>query len=384
MMEADHLNIRHLALLAAIVERGSVSEAASAINMTQPAATQGIAKLERQLGVALFQRQSGGMMATEASFRLKPRIDAALRLIGNRHATAVQIRAFIALAHTGSYSAAAIANGVTQPSLHRAVSDLGVAFGVRLVERRGRGIFLTRQGSDLARRLRLAFVELRQGLEELKTLRGEEAGSIRVGAMPLCRARLLPRAIADFAMRRPGINVTIHEGSHIELIGPLRDGEIDLMIGALREPDLLQDLHQQALFEDRPTIIARAGHALASGWDADALRAFRWILPPAGTPLRQLWHRMFDDLGGDLPNVPIQCGSVMTIRQLLLSSDYLTLLSAEQVSVELDAGLLIDIGPAPGDITRTIGLTTRSDWRPTSAQREFIAAVETCAINIQS
>jgi hypothetical protein len=66
----------------------------------------------------------------------------------------------------------------------------------------------------------------------------------------------------------------------------------------------------------------------------------------------------------------------MTIRQLLVGGDYLTLLSYDQLALELEAGLLADIGPAPGAISRTIGLTTRADWRATRLQRQFMAAVE--------
>ena len=383
-MQADQFNIRHLAAMAAIVDEGSVSLAARAVNLTQPAVTQGIAKLEAQLGVRLFDRQPGGMAALEAALRLKPRIDVALRLIGSNRVTAAQMRAFVALARAGSYAAAAAATGVAEPSLHRAVGDLGLAVGSRLVDRRGRGVMLTKAGVTLAQRLRLALAELRQGLEDLADLKGEEGGRILVGAMPLSRARLLPDAIARFRAGFSQVDIAVHEGSHAELSGPLREGEIDMMIGALRDPALAADLTQKPLFEDRPTILARRGHVLESGWDADALRRFPWILPPEGTPLRQLWRMMFAELGGDLPAVPIECGSVMTIRQLLVGGDYLTLLSHDQLALELEAGLLTDIGPAPGAISRTIGLTTRADWRPTRLQQQFMAAVEASAQNITS
>lgn len=346
-MEPDQFNIRHLAAMAAVVDQGSVSLAARAVNLTQPAVTQGIAKLEAQLGVKLFDRQPGGMAALEAAQRLKPRIDVALRLIGSNRVTAAQVRAFVAL-----------------------------AVGSRLVDRRGRGVMLTKPGMALAQRLRLALAELRQGLADLADLKGEEGGRILVGAMPLSRARLLPDAIMRFRADFPQVDISVAEGAHAELVGPLRDGEIDMMIGALRDPAMALDLEQRALFEDRPTILARHGHPLTAGWDADALRRFPWILPPEGTPLRQLWKAMFAELGGDMPAVPIECGSVMTIRQLLVSGDYLTLLSYDQLALELDAGLLADIGPAPGAISRTIGLTTRADWRPTRLQRQFMTAVE--------
>ncbi|KEZ18357.1 Transcriptional regulator precursor [Sphingobium yanoikuyae] len=383
-MNPDQFNIRHLAAMAAVVELGSVSLAARAVNLTQPAVTQGIAKLEAQLGLPLFARQPGGMVALEPAERLKPRIDAALRLIGSNRVTAAQVRAFVALARGGSYAAAAMATGVAEPSLHRAVGDLGLALGQRLVDRRGRGVMLTRAGMVLAQRLRLALAELRQGLEDLADLRGQEGGRILVGAMPLSRARLIPDAIARFRADFPLVDISVHEGSHAELVGPLRDGEIDMMVGALRDPAMALDLTQRPLFEDRPTILARRGHALAAGWDADALRRYPWILPPEGTPLRQLWQAMFAALGGDLPAVPIECGSVMTIRQLLVGGEYLTLLSHDQLALELEAGLLIDIGPAPGAISRTIGLTTRADWRPTRLQQQFMTAIDQAAANMNS
>ncbi|PJG46244.1 LysR family transcriptional regulator [Sphingobium sp. LB126] len=383
-MSADQLNIRHLAAMAAVVERGSVSLGARAVNLTQPAVTQGIAKLEAQLGLPLFERQPGGMVPTEAALVLAPRVDAALRLIGSKRVTAAQIRAFVTLARTGSYPAAAAEAGVTEPSLHRAVGDLGLAMGYRLADRRGRGLVLTRQGAALARRLRLALAELRSGLEDIADIRGQESGRIVIGAMPLSRARLLPAAIAGFRADFPQVDISVHEGSHAELVAPLRDGEVDMMIGALRDPSIGQDLVQKPLFEDRPIIIGRAGHPLADGWLPDDLRRFPWILPPEGAPLRQLWRRMFDALDIEPPPVPIECGSVMTIRQLLLGGDYLTLLSVDQLALELKVGVVIEIGSAPGSVSRTIGITTRADWRPTRLQSRFLDAVEKESRNIYS
>lgn len=384
-MAPDQFNIRHLAAMAAVVDQGSVSLAARTVHLTQPAVTQGIAKLEGQLGLPLFERQPGGMVPTQAALALAPRVHAALRLIGSSRVTAAQIRAFVALARAGSYPAAAAEAGVAEPSLHRAVGDLALSMGYRLVERRGRGLVLTRQGAALARRLRLALAELRSGLEDIADIGGQESGRIVVGAMPLSRARLLPAAIASFRADFPMVDISVHEGSHAELVGPLRDGEVDMMIGALRDPSIGQDLMQRPLFEDRPIIIGRAGHVLAGmNWTADDLRRFPWILPPEGAPLRQLWRRMFDALGGDLPAVPIECGSVMTIRQLLLGGDYLTLLSVDQLALELDVGMVVAIGPAPGSVSRTIGITTRADWRPTRLQRGFMAAIEAEVGNMDS
>ena len=62
------------------------------------------------------------------------------------------------------------------------------------------------------------------------------------------------------------------------------------------------------------------------------------------------------------PPIQIECGSVLTVRQLLLGSDALTLLSPDQLAVELTAGVLVAL-PTPVPVTRTIGVTTRAEWR---------------------
>lgn len=374
-MEPFALNIRHLRAVAAIVDSGSISAAARVVNLTQPAITQGIAKLERQIGLPLFERRPGGMAPTPAADLLAPRVTAALRLMDSRHATAAQINAFLALSRNGSYAGAANETGLTEPSLHRAVSDLSLALGTVLVERRGKGVVLTARGTAVARRFSLGEAELKSALSELALLEGREVGRITVGAMPLSRARLLPAAVTAFHALYGDVSLGIIEGSHAELVGPLRRGEIDMMVGALRLSEGYDDIQQTPLFQDRPVILARAGHPLANlnqPISQAQLLAYPWIMAATGAPLRDQWQAMFEATGGVAPHIPIECGSVIMIRQMLLQSDFLTLLSADQVAVELEAGWLAQVAPAPGDVARTIGVATRSDWRPTLLQRRFL------------
>jgi LysR family transcriptional regulator of gallate degradation len=70
--------------------------------------------------------------------------------------------------------------------------------------------------------------------------------------------------------------------------------------------------------------------------------------------------------------VPIECGSVITIREILIRSEFLTLLSPDQVAVEMKAKWLVQIGDAPTGLVRRIGVTTRSGWTPTALQRAFL------------
>lgn len=372
-MKISGFNLRHLRAAAAIGQLGSISAAAKAIHISQPAITQGLAKLESMLDQPLFERRTDGMFATEAGKLLFPRIETAHAHIISPRVTMTQLRALIALADAGSYAAASNVTGLAQPSLHRAIGDLSVALKRQLVERRGKGVALTERGRRTVRRFRLARTELEAGLSELDKLLGRESGRIAIGAMPLSRARILPAAVAVFHREHPDVAINIVEGAFHELIEPLRDGDIDLMIGALRKPPPGPDVIQKPLFNDCPAIIGRRGHpALSGDVTIENLSRYPWILPEPGTPLRAGWEAMFAGLSLPLPNVPIECGSVMIIRQILIESDFLTLLSPDQVAVELEAGWLVVIGNIPVGYTRNIGMTTRTQSRPTAIQQRFL------------
>ncbi len=372
-MDGTAPNIRHFAALAATVRHGSVTRAARSVNLTQPALTQAIARLEAELGCALFERGAGGMTPTAPALLLAPRAEAAIGQIGSPRVTGTQLRAFLALARGGSYAVAAEATGLAAASLHRAVADLSLALRQRLVERRGRQVILTPAGHRRARGFGLAMAELRAGLAEVAAWQGKTAGRIVVGAMPLSRARWLPATILRFSTRFPDVEIVVVEGSHAELAGPLRDGEIDLMLGALRDSSALDDLAQAPVFIDRPQVIARAGHplVLAGPPSGAALAAHEWILPTCDTPLRRYWEAMLTEAGAVPPPIRIECGSVLTVRQLLLGSNALTLLSPDQLAVELAAGVLVAL-PTPVPVMRTIGITTRAGWRPTAPQAAFV------------
>jgi hypothetical protein len=156
---------------------------------------------------------------------------------------------------------------------------------------------------------------------------------------------------ADRQIRWP-TDLAVIEGSHAELVDPLRDGRVDILVGALRQESAAEFV-TEPLFRDIPLIVGRAGHPLknlSGAIDGKRLLSYPWIVPGKSTPLRTLWRRMFEQLGEKAPHVAIECGSGLMIRQILIASDHLTLLSADQISVELEAGWLRSFGPAPGDL----------------------------------
>ncbi|MBX3592875.1 LysR family transcriptional regulator [Sphingomonas sp.] len=390
MIRPFDLNLRHLRALGQVIAQGSLNRAAEAVGLSQPALTQGLAKLERQLGVTLFDRHPDGVTPSVAGTALADRVGRAfdqLAAASRRSArrgtrgfarpemlmTATQLDAYLHFANAQGFAGASASSGMSQPAVHRAVRELEQVCATPLAERRGRGMALTPAGRALARGVRLAASEIAAGIAEARGADGD-GGRIAIGAMPLSRALLLPHSLAEFLRDEPRTIVDVVEGSWRELVDPLLDGVIDIMVGALRE-DCPPGIDQLPLFTDRLAIFGRRGHPLAgTSVDLDTLAAQSWVVGPVGTPLRAHWEALF--AGRAPPPVPVECGSVMVIRGLLAQSDLLTLLSPDQVALEVRAGMLEAIGPDLPDAVRTIGISTRAGWRPTRAQSRMIALLQ--------
>ncbi len=400
MPNLPDLNLRHLDAVATAARLGSISAASQAMNLSQPALTQAVAKVETLLGHRLFDRQPGGVAATEAGRLIAGRIEHALDYVARggqsvrrgarlpplphieRRITLGQLRALIAVDRAGSFAHAAKQTALSEPAIHRAARDLERLLGVALLTRQGRTVQPTPAAIRLLRFARLAHAELEAGFDDLAALLSEGAGRVTVGTMPLARGILLPQALARFARAYPMASVNVVEGPYIELLAALREGEIDLLVGAMRDTLPVPDVAQEPLFVDDPVIVGRAGHPLLDepGFAFERLLDFPWVIAATGAPVRRRWEQMFDERGLEPPRLRIECGSVLVVRGLMLEDDWLTLMSHDQFLFEERAGLLREIEGAGTSLRRHIGLTVRDDWRPTRLQRAFLDTFRTvCA-----
>lgn len=377
-------NLRHLRVFAAATAHGSITRAAETANVSQPAVTQAIAKLEHDFGAQLFRRTTQGVFATEAGTALAARVarafallDGALDAVAPRlrlTATAAQLQALIAMREAESFTLAARRLGIAQPTVHRAITALEQESGRALFERTAHGMLATRAAQALAQAARLAFAELDQAEADIAELAGREVGRIVVGAMPLSRSSVLPAAIAAFRRLRPRLPILVHDGSYEDLLAGLRRGEVDLLIGALREPAPIGDVVQESLFDDDLVVVAGPRHPLVGRpLDVAALAAFPWVVARAGTPTRVHFDRLF--AGGRAPASLVETGDVILVREILDASEHLACISRAQARVGAARGLMTILPiEVPGSL-RPIGLTLRRDWLPTRAQDDFLREV---------
>ncbi|MAU96483.1 MAG: LysR family transcriptional regulator [Fulvimarina sp.] len=371
-------NLRHLRLFLAVADTGKLTLASQAAHVSQPAVTQAIGKLERDFGGPLFDRTRQGFFVTprggalvDRLRRAFDRLDPALADISPRlklTATMAQLQALAAVVETENVTLAARRLGLAQPTVHRAVTLLEREAGRRLFERMSFGMVASRQTTALARAVLLAFREFDQAEADLAEFAGRDAGRIVIGALPLARSALLPQALVAFRALRPGQRVLVVDGLYDELLTGLRRGDIDVIVGALRQPAPIGDVVQERLFDDHLTIIAGNHHPLVgrTGVSREALSAFPWVVPREGTPARLQFDAFFR--GIELPAGIIEAGSILLMREIVAASEHLGCISGQQALAEISKGLVaeIDVGTRwPG---RPIGLTYRENWAPTRAQ----------------
>jgi LysR family transcriptional regulator, regulator for genes of the gallate degradation pathway len=393
-------NLRHLRAFSEVAEHHSITQAAEHVFLSQPAITQAIAKLERRLSSQLFERTSDGMHPTEAGRLYAQRAGRALELIrhgcqealkmsaesGRRRQapieqtlTATQLNSLIAVADARNFSLAARSVGTSQPALHRAARDLESLMQTRLFEKTSQGIELTRAARILAQQVNLAFAELAQGNAEIAALKGVDNGIIVVGSMPLARHGILPATINALAGELPDVRVSVVASPYAELLHGLRHGELDLLIGALRDPVPVDDVVQETLFHDTLSIVARNGHPLTAKRhiDVEDLAAYPWVVPERSIPTRDHFEALMQ--GRSTAGGLVESSSIVLIISLLLESDRLTLISRQQIRREQAQGLVTTLPFDMSSTRRPIGLTTRHNWRPTATQIRFIELLKESA-----
>jgi len=382
-------NLRHLVLFDAVARRGSVSAAARAAHLSQPAVTQAVGQIESAFGARLLQRSYAGLALTAAGHAAAQRVERALQMLREalaavrsraatgdvlRGITATQLSALIAVVEAGAFARAARRAGRARAAVHRAARQLERSLGTALFEVTSFGVRPTREAERLALRTRLAFAELAQAQAEVAAAQGTGSGATVIGAMPLARSELVPRAVLEFAAVRPEHAISILDGPYESMLGALRLGAADVLIGALRDPIPYEDIVQEHLFDDPLAIVVGSQHPLAGGGAPTlaALARFPWIAPRRDSPLRRHFDALIARLGMPRTAAPIECNSLIAARALLLASERLMLSSEHQIHHELASGELSALPHPFGRVTRSIGLTVRRDWRPTEVQAQLV------------
>lgn len=267
------------------------------------------------------------------------------------------LEAFLEVARQGNISAAARARNVSQPALSKTISDLEALMGVGLFKRTGRRTALTAAGETLhlhalatMRNLEAAF----GGVSDQRT-----GGQVKVGVLPTVAGGFFPSVALEFSRASSGALVTAVTGPNSSLIGMLKSGKIDLMVGRMPVARDMPGLAFEFLYEEPILLVGRADHP-ARNWSArKALAQYPLILPNSGAIIRQNVNQYLSTLG--LAGVQAKFETVVlpVALSLLEQSDLLWFISRGVVERELRSGTLASIALNSDYMVGAIGLTRK-------------------------
>ena len=268
-----------------------------------------------------------------------------------------------AIADNGSIVRAAEAMHITQPVVTRGLQEVEEILGVALFDRGPRGVTPTLYGDTFVEHARAVLAQLRQAEKQIDLLTNAELGTVTVGTHLAGSNLLLPRAIAALKAEHPRLTVVVREGTPDVLQTALLSGQCDLTVGRLsaKTPAALV---QHMLYREPIRLVARLDHPVHAleRPSLSQLVDFPWIFPIEETALRTELEELFCHEGLAIPENRIECTSILTLRELLLSTDVLAALPM-LIAKHDDKLALIDT-PLES-IRRSVGVS-RSAHRPLS------------------
>jgi DNA-binding transcriptional LysR family regulator len=169
-----------------------------------------------------------------------------------------QLRYFLAVVETGSFTKASRRVRVSQPTLSAGIQKLEGALAVKLFDRSSRRVFLTSAGTRFVERARSILSEVQAAQVELADVQAKEV--LRVGVLTTIAASLVQRLVRDFLRAHPGAVLELFEGGERELRSRLAGEQLDLAL-AIARPE--QRSASELLYEEGYSLAIAAHHPLA-------------------------------------------------------------------------------------------------------------------------
>lgn len=227
--------------------------------------------------------------------------------------TSRQMKLFLALAETGSVSAAARAMHVTQPTASMQLREVTLTVGLPLYELISRRVHLTEAGEELARTVRRMSQEWDLFEQSIDAMKGLTRGRLRVAVVSTAKY-FVPRLIGTFCAKHPGIDVSLEVLNRDGVVKRLRENMDDLYIMSMPPADM--DLNDEVFMKNPLVVIAASGNTVTKQTDvklADIARQ-NFILREKGSGTRMAVEKHFRKKKFN-PNVRLELGSNEAIKE---------------------------------------------------------------------
>lgn len=250
------------------------------------------------------------------------------------------IRAFIAVAQTGSFTRAAVRLHLSQPALTVQIRRLEETVGVRLFDRNSRNVALTPTGRELLPLLQKSLHDMEHVLIDARALGDGSSGTVRIACLPTFAASVLPELIQQVkaAVPRAGFHVRDAVAGVVETLVRNEEVDIGLTGGELNDAEI-DVLYAGA---DHLVAVLPAGHALARRKRVSLtdLASVPLVLTAQGTSVRAVVDGAFAS-GGCTPEIACEPTYMMTAVAMVRAGLGVTILPASAREVRAEPELRV-------------------------------------------
>lgn len=283
---------------------------------------------------------------------------------------------FCRVVEEGSFTRAAQALNLTQPSVTKQVGALEDHLQIQLFTRTGKQVHLTPAGDlvyQYARQIHTLVSQCEHAVQEMRT---PGSGHITVGCVHTIGLFTIPELLAEFAREHPLVKINVKTGNNQETINMLLHGEVDL--GLITTPFVHERLECRPLFEDPLLVVATPEYArnLPAVLTLGDLAKQPMIAYVRGAKFRLSTDQLLEQVGIS-PNVIMEFDNHEAIKTMVRLGFGVALEPASALATDLAEGHLVALNvPGLPDSSRTTSLLLRRDERRSPTVQGFLQLLD--------
>ena len=277
------------------------------------------------------------------------------------------LKAFLAIADSGSFSEAGEQIHLSQPAVSKRIANLETSLNTRLFDRISRKVYLTEAGVLLLPKARAILTDIENTRQEINALSGEISGTLSLAISHHLGLHRLPAVLKDFTDKYKNIDIDVQFNDSEKAYEGITQGRFELAINTL-SPKSKPKIEAISLWRDELYFVCAKNHELADSRQItlQQLAEMRCLIPDLSTFTGQLLRDAFTEKGLTLKPV-MSTNFLQTLGKMTEIGLGWSLLPSTLISEEMV------ILPVNTLIGRDLGIIRHAERTLSASARAFIA-----------
>ncbi|PLX86055.1 MAG: LysR family transcriptional regulator [Desulfuromonas sp.] len=276
-----------------------------------------------------------------------------------------RLEVFCKVVEQESFTRAADAVGLSQPTVSENIRILEEALDEKLLDRLGRKVLPTGAGKILYRHARRIIKMRDEAFQAIEEYKGNLSGHLSLGASTIPGAYILPKVIEAFKARHAAIQVTVKIAGTARIVEDLLQGNLELGIVGARPKDAT--LECEEIFSDELVLTVYPDHPWAGrqAVSPEELEDHPFIVRESGSGTRTVMNQTLKGVGFDPDRLSLvaEMGSTEAVRQGIKARIGASIISFLAVAEDIHQGTLVTVPVEGLQMSRTFHLIQRRNRR---------------------